>query len=121
MCLLVVFLFLFTFRNFTRTIVYSDFKIELAADIFFGVLDVTNIWCFFTLYQIPEPKLIDLLILNETHSFAFYDLTKITANGYTAIQNAVDDSSITDFFFVTDSDYGFLDIYEESFKSYIAP
>ena len=85
------------------------------------MLDTTDISFMMTVSRIPEPKIIDLLILNETTTYHFYNLRNLEDNSYIQILNSFRQDYIIEYFFTTDSNYGIFDIYRGVFEEYIAP
>ena len=112
---------LFIFRHNTRIVLYGNFYIEASFDYEDYILDTTDIYFLLAVSRIPEPKLNNLLTLNETTKYHFYDLTKLEDNSYVQILNTLSQTPIIEYFFVTDSNYGIFDFYRGIFEEYIAP
>ncbi|KAE9547201.1 hypothetical protein FO519_009587 [Halicephalobus sp. NKZ332] len=106
--------------NSIRLVVHGDFYIKMFGYPFYGIINATDLEILFTLLRIPEPKLIDSLILNETLTYAFYDLTTIENNSYIKILNELPENQIIDYFFVTNNTYGLFDAYEGFFEKRIS-
>ncbi|KAE9547489.1 hypothetical protein FO519_009301 [Halicephalobus sp. NKZ332] len=106
--------------EFTRTVIPVDYSIGIWGE-FNNITDTTDISLFLTLYRIPQPKLVETFFLDQTITHIFYDLTKITDNSYIEIDPFLSKALTVDYFFVTDSHYGVLDLYVESFKDYKGP
>ena len=101
--------------------IHRDSLITVHISLQDGPMDTTDISFLLTLVRIPEPKVIDKLILNKTITHIFYDLTEMQDNSYVEILNELTGNQTIDYFFVTDSDYGILDFYEGEFAKYVAP
>ena len=94
-------------------------NIKIQTDRFLGILDTTDIWCYFTLYGIPRPKLIDMLVLDDTTPYILYDLSQLPNNSFIEIKGKFPNDMAIEFLFVTDSDYGILDIFTRDFENYL--
>ena len=82
-----------------------------------GIMDTTDTSLLFTLFRNPRPKVVDSLVLNESQSYAFYDLTKIEDNGYIEIINQFPEGKRINYFFSTENNYGLFDFYQGFFNA----
>lgn len=101
--------------------IYGDFNFHVKVQHYDNIVDITHMPFSLTLFRIAEPKLARKLILNETNTFYFCDLTDIEDNNYIEITATFTENKTIDYFFVTDSNYGTLDFYDGQLRQLLSP
>ena len=109
------------FRKFESVIFQGDATVDAFSSEFYDIRDTTDTWFLMTLSRIPEPKIIDSFTLDKMTTYIFYNLTNIEDNSYIKITSPLINNLTIDYFFVTDSNYGVIDLYQGNFTSYLAP